>query len=225
MKKVTQFYEAKSDEEIAIWLGSRLNPKLFGPGKRFSKPTDIADEYMTTGLALIDEDGTIRKPTHQKAQASAAHDKSAGLRDYNIIEDDDTGCPFRDHQSLVEAGGHCYDPWNNEYEKYAKGMLHPDGSPGFNTPSGRIELIPRIYSAWGVEPYPTYTPVSLSKDTTPEVFEEYPYYFINGNRSYEFFHTEHRMAETMREFHPDPIEDVAAYCREEWDQRGRLGLD
>ena len=35
MKKVTQFYEAKSDEEIAIWLGSRLNPKLFGPGKRF----------------------------------------------------------------------------------------------------------------------------------------------------------------------------------------------
>lgn len=169
---------------------------------------------MTTGLALIDEDGTIRKPTHQKAQASAAQDKSAGLRDYNIIEDDDTGCPFRDHQSLVEAGGHCYDPWNNEYEKYAKGMLRPDGSPGFNTPSGRIELIPRIYSAWGVEPYPTYTPVSLSKDTTPEVFEEYPYYFINGNRSYEFFHTEHRMAETMREFHPDPILKMSPHTAE-----------
>ena len=141
MKKVTQFYEAKSDEEIAIWLGSRLNPKLFGPGKRFSKPTDIADEYMTTGLALIDEDGTIRKPTHQKAQASAAHDKSAGLRDYNNIEDDDTGCPFRDHQSLVEAGGIATIPGTTSMKSTQKGccvqmaardsIRHPGASSSF----------------------------------------------------------------------------------------------
>ncbi len=61
MKKVTQFYEAKTDEEIAFWLGERFNPKLFGPGKRFTCPTDLLTEYMTTGLAAIDEDGTVHK--------------------------------------------------------------------------------------------------------------------------------------------------------------------
>ena len=34
--------------------------------------------------------------------------------------------------------------------------------------------------------------------------EKFPFYLINGARSYEFFHTEHRQAPTMREFHPEP---------------------
>ena len=35
--------------------------------------------------------------------------------------------------------------------------------------------------------------------------EELPFYMINGARSYEFFHSEHRQLETMREFHPWPL--------------------
>jgi len=56
----------------------------------------------------------------------------------------------------------------------------------------------------------------LSRDTTPEVFEEYPFYFINGTRSYEYFHTEHRQAPTMREFHPEPIVMVSPETAEEY---------
>ncbi len=203
MKKVTQFYEAKTDEEIAIWLGERLNPALFGPGKRFEKAIDLSNEYMTTGLAAIDEDGNVRK-----GNFAGSTDEEGGVK-RNIKDEAETGCPYRDHRSLVEAGGHSYDPWNATYYKHEKGMLRPDGQVGFNTPSGRIELIPTIFEAWGIPQYPVYTPVSKSKDTTPEVFEEYPYYFVNGTRSYEFFHTEHRMAETMREFHPEPLVKIS----------------
>ena len=199
MKKVTTFYEAKSDEEIAIWLGTRLNPKLFGPGKRFEKAIDLSNEYLTTGLAAIDEDGTVRK-----GNFSSGTDENTGHQ-ININTEADTGCPVRSHAELVEAGGVIFDDWNATYYKHEKGLLRPDGSVGFNTPSGRIELIPTIFQAWGIPPYPVYTPVSASKDASPEIFEKYPYYFINGTRSYEFFHTEHRMAETMREFHPDPL--------------------
>ena len=200
MKKVTQFYEAKTDEEIAFWLGERFNPKLFGPGKRFTCPTDLLTEYMTTGLAAIDEDGTVHK-----GDFSGSGNEDNFSRSAVGAEDEDNGCPYKTHQELVEAGGHSFDPWNATYYKHEKGMLRPDGQLGFNTPSGRIELIPTTFVAWGIPPYPVYTPVSKSKDTTPEIFDTYPYYCINGTRSYEFFHTEHRMAETMREFHPEPL--------------------
>ena len=40
---------------------------------------------------------------------------------------------------LVESGGWAYDEWNSQYEKYAKGLLRPDGKMGFNTTSGRVE--------------------------------------------------------------------------------------
>ena len=38
-----------------------------------------------------------------------------------------------------QAGGHAYDKFNATYRKYEKGMLRPDGQPGFATPTGRIE--------------------------------------------------------------------------------------
>lgn len=83
-------------------------------------------------------------------------------------------------------------------------MLRPDGELGFNTPSGRIELIPTIFKAWGIPPEPVYTPAPENWQDTPDRMEELPFYLISGTRSYEFFHTEHRMAKTMREFHPEP---------------------
>jgi anaerobic selenocysteine-containing dehydrogenase len=126
--------------------------------------------------------------------------------------------------------GHLYDAWNASYYKHQKGMLRPDGQVGFNTPSGRIELVPTTFDAWGIPKYPVYTPVSCSADTAKgfvkylkerpagifsttedlaakdfDLLEEYPFYFVNGARSYEFFHTEHRWAQTLREFHPEPL--------------------
>ena len=197
MKKVTTYYEAKSDEEIALALGKRMNPDLF---VRWDNAEDFINDYLLTDLAVVGEDGQVKK-----ANFSAATDESWG---HTSVSDAGgvsitTKCPYT-FQQLVEAGGHAYDEWNATYYKHEKGLLRPDGKVGFNTPSGRIELIPSIFDAWGIPPYPVYTPAPETWETTPEIMEELPFYMISGSRSYEFFHTEHRMAATMREFHPEP---------------------
>ncbi len=37
--------------------------------------------------------------------------------------------------------GVAYDAGQQEYRKYAKGLLRKDGAPGFETPSGKIEFV------------------------------------------------------------------------------------
>ena len=210
MKKVTSFYEAKSDEEIALWLGKRLNPELF---ERWDTAEDFINDYLLTDLAVVGPDGKV-----QKANFSAATDDNWGHT--SVSEEGGpsivTKCPYTFDQ-LVEAGGHAYDEWNATYNKHEKGLLRPDGKVGFNTPSGRIELVPSIFNAWGIPPLPVYTPAPETWETTPEVMEELPFYMINGARSYEFFHTEHRQAPTMREFHPEPLVKISPKAAKAYD--------
>jgi anaerobic selenocysteine-containing dehydrogenase len=207
MKKVSTFHEAKSDEEIALWLGKRLNPELF---VRWDSAEDLINDYLLTDLAVVGEDGTVRKSNFSAATDDKwGHD--SGADDSTVT----TKCPVT-FQQLVDLGGHLYDEWNATYYKHEKGLLRPDGSLGFNTPSGRIELVPTTFDAWGIPKLPVYTPVSCSKDLRPDLFEEYPFYFINGARSYEFFHTEHRWAQTMREFHPEPLVKISPKTAEEY---------
>ena len=54
-----------------------------------------------------------------------------------------------------------------EYRKYEKGLLRPDGEPGFNTPTGLVELCSSLYEDWGEDPLPYFeenalTPYPLS---------------------------------------------------------------
>ena len=39
-----------------------------------------------------------------------------------------------------------------EYRKYEKGLLRSDGEPGFNTPTGLVELCSSLYEDWGEDP-------------------------------------------------------------------------
>ena len=118
----------------------------------------------------------------------------------------------------MEQGGYEYDEFNDTYEKFAKGMLRSDGTPGFATPSGRIELIAPTFQAWGIDPFPKhYESVAQAQWTTDEDYrKKYPFTIINGNRSYEFFHSENRQQKTMREFHPVPYVQVSKQTAEEY---------
>ena len=110
-----------------------------------------------------------------------------------------------DFEELQARGGYKYDPWNSEYYKYEKGMCRPDGEPGFDTATGRFEFWSWGYNHWGVDPMPYHIEPKDSPVSTPEKFKEYPFIATSGGRSYEFFHSEHRQLETMREFHPYPL--------------------
>lgn len=45
----------------------------------------------------------------------------------------------------------------NAPRKYELGRMRPDGKPGFNTPTGKIELFSTITSKFGFEGLPVYT--------------------------------------------------------------------
>ncbi len=114
-------------------------------------------------------------------------------------------------RETVEHGGEdaccgtAYWDWDATYHKYAKGLLRPDGEPGFNTATGRIELWSFGYDHWGVDPLPYHIEPPESPVSTPETYKEFPIILSGGGRSFEFFHSEHRQLPTMREFHPDPL--------------------
>ena len=110
-----------------------------------------------------------------------------------------------DFEELQARGGYKYDPWNSEYYKYEKGMCRPDGEPGFDTATGRFEFWSWGYNHWGVDPMPYHIEPKNSPVSTPDLLKEYPLIATSGGRSYEFFHSEHRQLETMREFHPYPL--------------------
>lgn len=90
------------------------------------------------------------------------------------------------------------------YRKYEKGLQTFDGSPGFATPSGRIELKSSLFEQWGEDGLPYYEEPPYSPYSTPELAKEYPLILTSGARSWSFFHSEQRMIRTLRELHPDP---------------------
>lgn len=90
------------------------------------------------------------------------------------------------------------------YRRYEKGFLREDGKPGFNTPSGKVELYSTRFEGWDLDPLPYWDEPLESPVRTPELWEQYPLIFSSGRRLPVFFHAEHRMIPWLREIAPDP---------------------
>jgi len=185
MTKVANYYEAKSDEQIIVELGRRLNPKVFGAWK-----TDI--DWLN--WYLHDGTGSFAATSNDNPQAKDDKTQATSF--------------FKTYDELVKQGGCEYDEFDSTYYKYKKGMLRADGSKGFATPSGRIELTPVTYKVWGLRTTPFHTEPIESPLSTPELMKEYPLILTCGGRSFEFFHSEHRQLPTMRELHPWPLVQI-----------------
>jgi anaerobic selenocysteine-containing dehydrogenase len=94
------------------------------------------------------------------------------------------------------------------YRRYEKGLLRKDGEPGFNTPTGKIELYATRFEEWGLDPLPYHDEPPESPLSTPELWKEYPLIFSSGRRKSAFFHSEHRMIPWLRELTPDPVIEI-----------------
>jgi anaerobic selenocysteine-containing dehydrogenase len=94
------------------------------------------------------------------------------------------------------------------YFRYQKGLLRPDGKPGFTTPSGKIELFSSILERWGLEALPYYEEPPFSPISTPDLYKKYPLIMMTGKRSPAYFHTEHRQVPWLRELDPVPIVEI-----------------
>ena len=91
------------------------------------------------------------------------------------------------------------------YRKYETGKLRPNGEPGFNTPTTRVELWSNVYDHFGEDPLPYYEEPKMSPVSTPELMEQYPFVLTTGARTYCYFHSEGKQIPYLREMNPDPL--------------------
>lgn len=147
--------ECKSDIEIDMIIGKRLNPEAW--------PWETAEEFFD-------------------AQIHTQYDW--------------------DFNDLREAGTFQQ---TQVYRKYEKGLLRPDGEPGFNTPTGMIEVSSSIYDDFGEKELPFFMEPAMSPYATPELYKEYPLVLTTGGRDFVSFHSEHRQIPSLRKCTPDPL--------------------
>lgn len=95
-----------------------------------------------------------------------------------------------------------------DYYKYKSGKLRPDGKPGFNTPTGRVELYSTMFRQFGVDPLPYYEEPPESPVSAPDLYEEYPLVLTTGARTYCYFHSEGKQIPYLREINPDPLIEI-----------------
>ena len=143
-----------------------------------------------------------------------------------------------DFDTLAAKGGWEFPPEGHPtrpYYRYEKGLLRQDGQPGFDTPTGKVELYSKHYEEWGLDPLPYYEEPAESYVATPDVAKDYPLILTTGRRSPVFFHSEHRMIPWLRELDPNPeceINDKTAeelgISNGEWvyieNKRGRIKM-
>ncbi|MEG2933433.1 MAG: molybdopterin-dependent oxidoreductase [Gordonibacter sp.] len=101
-------------------------------------------------------------------------------------------------------------------KKYEKGMLRPDGQPGFSTATGRIEFSCPSMTHFGYDALPDYTEPAESQRSQPELARDYPLTLITGHRVYSFFHSAWTNVPSQRKLYPDPFalvhpDDARAY--------------
>ena len=154
INKVTQIGECKSDMEICLELGKRLNPEAWP----WENVDEMFDHMISTNSPLSFEDARNNGPVY---------------------------LPF-------------------EYKKYEKGMLRPDGQPGFRTQTGRIELYSTFFEMTDLDPLPFFEEPSPGPGATPELMDKFPYVLTTGARNWGMFHSEHRNIPRLRSLHPDP---------------------
>jgi len=94
------------------------------------------------------------------------------------------------------------------YHRFEKGLLRPDKKPGFQTPSGKIELYSSLREEWGLEPIAHYEEPPFTPVSQPELLKKYPLILSTGRRSPVYFHTEHRNIPWLRKIDPDPVVEI-----------------
>lgn len=91
-----------------------------------------------------------------------------------------------------------------EYRKFETGGLRPDGEPGFNTVTGKVELMSALFEGWDEDPLPYYERPRFDPEDR-QWSDQYPFVLTTGARTFLSFHSEQRQTGTaLREIYPWP---------------------
>ncbi len=91
-----------------------------------------------------------------------------------------------------------------QYKKWEKGLLRKDGKPGFDTPSGKLEIASSILEEYGYEPLPKYIEPKEGPLSSPQLLHEFPLVFNSGGRVRTSFHTQHHGIKSFIRERPEP---------------------
>ncbi len=105
------------------------------------------------------------------------------------------------------------------YRRHERGELRSDGQPGFETPTGKLELYSTEFERFGLDPLPAYTPGYYHRPEAASLRRDFPLDLVTGSRVPVFFASEHRNVPALRAFNPDPLVHVHP------GDAGTLGLD
>ena len=94
------------------------------------------------------------------------------------------------------------------YRRHERALLRRDGKPGFNTPTGKVELYAKFFEQCGLDPLPYYEEPPEGPISTPELYKKYPLILATGRRSPVLFHSEHRQIPWLREIDPNPTAEI-----------------
>jgi anaerobic selenocysteine-containing dehydrogenase len=98
-----------------------------------------------------------------------------------------------------------YDARPLEYHKYAKGLLRSDGKPGFNTPSGKMELVSGLLRKYGYDGLPVYVEPTEGPLGSPELLRKYPLVLNTGARLQSAFRSQHLNIPGLLKLQPKPL--------------------
>jgi len=91
-----------------------------------------------------------------------------------------------------------------QYKKWEKGLLRPDGAPGFDTPTGKFEIASTILDEHGYEPLPVYREPREGPVAQPDLAERYPLVFNSGARIFADFRSQHHGVPRLSRKAPAP---------------------
>ncbi|MCP4360047.1 MAG: molybdopterin-dependent oxidoreductase [Chloroflexi bacterium] len=94
------------------------------------------------------------------------------------------------------------------YCKYERGLLRADGRPGFNTPTGKFEIVSEWFRQHGHDPLPSYTEPLEGPIATPELAQQYPLVFNSGTRTQSDFRSQHHNIPSLVRKHPHPLVNI-----------------
>ncbi len=114
-------------------------------------------------------------------------------------------------EAVRKAGGTVRSPTvMMQYKKWEKGLLRPDGKPGFDTPSGKFEIASTILEEYGYNPLPVYTEPRESPVSQLERAKQFPLIFNSGARVTTDFHAQHHGIASLLKERPEPTVTINA---------------
>ncbi len=104
------------------------------------------------------------------------------------------------------AGGEVQIPSvMTQYKKWEKGTLREDGTPGFDTPTGKFEITSSILEEHGYDSLPVYTEPQEGPLAQPALAQQYPLVFNSGARIFADFRSQHHGVKGLSRKAPVPL--------------------